>query len=214
MESGESARAPSQGLQPDTVEPEGPAFLARLRAGDEQAFESLVRHNSGRMLAVARRFLRNEEEARDALQDAFLSSFRSLDGFEEGSRLSTWLHRIVVNAALMKLRTRRRKPEQSIEELMPTFSDDGHMHRHPEPWREDAHELLERFESRAQVRSAIDRLPDDYRTVLLLRDIEEYDTDQTAELLGLSKGAVKTRLHRARQALRNLIDPHFRRGSP
>src|SRR5215510_12491477 len=87
-----------------------PKLLERLLAGDEQAYEELVRTYGGRMLAVARRFLPVEEDARDAVQDAFLSAFRSISSFEGHAQLSTWLHRIVVNAALMKLRTRRRKP--------------------------------------------------------------------------------------------------------
>ncbi len=91
-------------------------LLERLRSGDDAAFEQLVREHGGRMLAVARRFLRQEEDARDAVQDAFLSAYRALEDFEGNARLSTWLHRIVVNAALMKLRTRRRKPERSIED--------------------------------------------------------------------------------------------------
>ncbi len=213
MDPSEPARAASPHLPSTGEEPDGPAFVSRLRAGEEQAFETLVRHHSGRMLAVARRFLRNEEDANDAVQDAFLSAFRALDRFEGESRISTWLHRITVNAALMKLRTRRRKPSQSIDDLLPRFAEDGHMAELAVPWRDGADALLERGENRAMVRDAIDRLPEDYRTVLLLRDIEEVDTEETAELLGLSKGAVKTRLHRARQALRSLLDAHFRRGA-
>ena len=99
----------------------------RLLAGEEGAYEELVRRYGGRMLAVARRFLPVEEDARDAVQDAFLSAFRSIDRFEGHAQLSTWLHRIVVNASLMKLRTRRRHPEQSIEELLPGYLEDGHL---------------------------------------------------------------------------------------
>ena len=94
-------------------------LVAQLRAGDEAAFEQVVRSYGGRLLAVARRIVGSEEDARDAVQDAFLNAFRSLDRFEGNAKLSTWLHRIVVNAALMKLRTRKRKPEQSIETLLP-----------------------------------------------------------------------------------------------
>jgi RNA polymerase sigma-70 factor (ECF subfamily) len=189
------------------------ALLARLRAGEDEAFEELVRAHSGRMLAVARRFLASEEDARDAVQDAFLSAFRSLDGFQGGSLLSTWLHRIVVNAALMKLRTRRRKPEQSIEELLPGFLEDGHMERPAVEWEKGADVLAERKEVRTMVRASIEQLPESYRTVLLLRDIEELDTEETARLMGISSNAVKTRLHRARQALRGLIEPHVRKSA-
>ena len=164
------------------------------------------------MLAVARRMLRNDEEARDALQEAFLLAFRGLPRFEGQSRLSTWLHRIVVNAALMRLRRRRAHPEESIEPLLPTFLEDGHSTSSYTDWPEGADRLLERAEVRARVRASIDRLPATFRTVLLLRDIEELDTGEVAEALGISANAVKIRLHRARQALRELLDPHLRQG--
>ena len=96
-------------------------LIAQLRAGDEAAFEQVVRQYGGRLLAVARRIVGSEEDARDVVQDAFLNAFKSLDRFEGNAKLSTWLHRIAVNAALMKLRTRKRKPEQSIETLLPSL---------------------------------------------------------------------------------------------
>lgn len=161
------------------------------------------------MLAVARRFLRNEEDARDAVQEAFVSAFRSIPRFEAGSKISTWLHRIVVNAALMRLRSRRRKPEESIEELLPGYLEDGHRANPGPRWPETAEESLQRAETRALVRRSIDDLPDTYREVLLLRDIEGFDTSESATLLGVTPNAIKVRLHRARQALRELLEPHL-----
>jgi RNA polymerase sigma-70 factor (ECF subfamily) len=186
------------------------ALVAQLRAGDEKAFEQVVRSYGGRLLAVARRIVGSEEDARDAVQDAFLNAFRSLDRFEGNAKLSTWLHRIVVNAALMKLRTRKRKPEQSIETLLPGFQDDGHHEERFKSWDEPIDQLMERAENRALVRKQIDALPEGYRTVLVLRDIEGLDTEETANVLGLTVNATKIRLHRARQALRTLLAPHFR----
>ncbi len=186
-------------------------LIARLRAGEEQAYETLVRAHSPRMLAVARRFLGDGDDAHDAVQEAFISAFRAMERFEGSARLSTWLHRIVVNAALMKLRSRRRKPEQSIDELLPTFLSDGHQAEPAVPWKPI--DALVRREARDLVRHSIDQLPESYRTVILMRDIEELDTAETAEELGVSPGVVKTRLHRARQALRKLLDPQLR-GDP
>jgi len=204
-ESADAEDAPDEGGgSPDR------ALLERLRAGEEGAYEELVRAHGGRMLAVARRFLPAEEDARDAVQDAFLSAFRSIDRFEGQARLSTWLHRIVVNAALMKLRTRRRKPEQSIEELLPGFHEDGHLERPASPWRVPGLDGAERAELRELLLGSIRSLPESYRNVILLRDIEDLDTEETAELLGISTGAVKTRLHRARLALREFLEPHLR----
>jgi RNA polymerase sigma-70 factor, ECF subfamily len=189
------------------------ALIAALRRGDPAAYETLVCTHGGRLLAVARRLLRHEEDARDAVQEAFLLAFRGLSGFGGRCQLSTWLHRIVVNAALMKLRSRERKPESPIDELLPEFLPDGHHVTQFDEWRLPAPERLIREEQRAQVRAAIDRLPESYRTVLMLRDIDELDTADVARLLGISANAVKIRLHRARQALRTLLDPYFA-GSP
>ena len=190
--------------------PGGPesALVERLRRGDGAAFEELLRAHAGRMLAVARRLLSNEEDARDIVQDAFLSAFRSIERFDGQAALGTWLHRIVVNAALTKLRSRRRRPERPIDDLLPTFLDDGHQVRPARDWP-DPSAALTRGETRDAVRRHIAELPEDYRVVLLLRDIEELDTEETARLLGLTPGAVKTRLHRARQALRTLLEPEF-----
>ncbi len=180
-------------------------LLDRLRARDPQAFEDLVRGHGARLLAVARRIVGNEDEARDVLQDALLSASRGIDGFAGGAKVSTWLHRIVVNAALMKLRSRRRRGEESIEELLPRFDATGAWTDGPGVWEEPAHVLLERVETRARVRRCIARLPESYRIVLVLRDIEDLDTDEAAEILGVTANAAKIRLHRARQALRTLL---------
>ena len=185
------------------------ALVERLRRGDDAAYEELIRTHGGRMLAVARRFLRVEEDARDAVQEAFVSAFKSIDRFQGQARLSTWLHRIVVNACLMRLRTRRRKPEQSIEDLLPGYLEDGHLERPASPWRPESPDPTERSEIRKLVLDSIQQLPEGYRNVLMLRDIEDLDTEETAEQMGISPGAVKTRLHRARQALRELLEPHL-----
>jgi len=196
---------------PDAAMEEEAKLVAALKRGEAQAYEELVRANTARMLAVARRYLQVEDDARDAVQEAFVSAFRAIERFEGGSQLSTWLHRIVVNACLMRLRTRRRKPEQSIEDLLPRFREDGHLERPTSGWGAIADRAIESRETRTAVREAIDRLPDAYRTVLLLRDIEDFDTEDAARELGISRGAVKTRLHRARLALREQLEPHFRR---
>ena len=180
-------------------------LLERLRRGDEDACEVLVRTHSGRLLSVARRYLRCEEDARDAVQEGFVAAFRAIGRFEGGSSLSTWLHRIVINACLMKLRSSRRRPETSIEDLLPKFDESGHRVAEPEEWRESAETALDRSQTRRRVREAIAQLPEHYRSVLLLRDIEELSTAEAARLLNLTENAVKIRLHRARQALRTLL---------
>jgi RNA polymerase sigma-70 factor (ECF subfamily) len=185
------------------------ALLEALRAGDERAYETLVRTYGGRLLALARRMTRNEDDARDVVQSAYLSAFRGLKSFEGSCQLSTWMHRIVVNTALMRARTRRRKPEESIEALLPAFREDGHHVEQFSEWTAPADTLLERAETRAVVRQCVDRLPDNYREVLVLRDIEELSTQEVAAQLTMTPTAVKVRLHRARQALATLLRQHF-----
>lgn len=198
--------------RPATVQEQAPAasadaeLLTRMRAGDARAYEIMVREHAGRLLAVARRFLRAEEDCADAVQDAFLSAFRSLDQFSGTSALGTWLHRIVVNACLMRIRSQSRRRQVPIDDLLPGFDETGHHTLPIRPWDDHALSRLAREETRAQVRECIDRLPEPHRTILLLRDIEELDTEQSARYLGIAPGAVKTRLHRARQALRALIE--------
>jgi RNA polymerase sigma-70 factor (ECF subfamily) len=183
-------------------------LVARLQEGDPDAYETLVRVHGGRLLSVARRFLPNNEDAQDAVQDAFIKAFRAIGTFEERAQLHTWLHRILVNTALMKIRSRKRRPEESIDDLLPTFQADGHQTTESRDWS-DA--IFERKERVTMVRQAIAQLPDHYRVVLTLRDIEERDTMETAAALGTTTTVVKVRLHRARQALRTLLDREFQR---
>lgn len=195
---------------PAPLPPDEGGLVEALKAGDPAAYERLVRTQAGPLLAVARRLLRSDDDAQDAVQEAFISAFRGIARFEQGSRLSTWLHRIVVNAALMKIRSRKRRPEEPIDDLLPRYEADGHLAHPIEPWPVPADELLARKDIRAAVRAAIDRLPENHRNVLLLRDIEQLDTEEVARMLEVTPNAVKIRLHRARLALRALLDPQVR----
>lgn len=209
---GRGITSPVEALPPAVLEASEPPseepLLARLRAGDETAYEEVVRRHAGLLLQVARRLLGNDEDAQDAVQECLLSAFRSIESFQGQARLSTWLHRIVVNASLMRLRKRRRTHEVSIEALLPRYREDGHAVEPPAPWRADV-AGLEAAEIREKVRQCIDQLPEAYRAVILLRDIEGLDTEETARLLDATRTAVKVRLHRARQALRALLNPYF-----
>lgn len=172
--------------------------------------ENLVRNNIGWMLRVADRLLGDHAMAEDAVQDAFISAFRGLDRFQQRSSLKTWLHRIVVNAALMKLRRQKRLAEQSIEDYLPEF--DQYDCRVEAPWERIAsvEKLVADEQRRALIHAAINKLPDVYRIVLLLRDIEGYNTTEAAHLLNISESNLKVRLHRGRAALKVLIEPLLR----
>lgn len=183
-------------------------FLAALRAREEAAYAALVRRYRGRVLSVTRRILRDEEEARDATQETFLLAFRAMDRFCGAARLSTWLHRIAVNCALMKLRAAAsRRLDQPVQEALREGLLAGALHPYlagGDPQRAgDAG--LERRQLGQDLNAAIARLPESYRAVLLLRDVEELDTGETARRLGISPANVKVRLHRARLTLRRML---------
>lgn len=184
-------------------------LLQRLRSGDDAAFAEIVQTYGPRLLAVLGRYLPQEQDRQDALQEAFVSAFKGLGKFRGQSSLGTWLHRIAVNCALMRVRSKKGSRERPIEDFLPQFLADGHRANPGDAWAVTHDTAVLENETRAIVREAIDALPESYRVVLLLRDIEERSTEETAELLELSVANVKVRLHRARQALRELLDQHF-----
>ena len=189
---------------PATIETE---LVAALEAGDKTAAEVLVRTHGPWMLAVARRVVGDSALAEDCVQEAFFNAFHKIRDFEERSSLKSWLHRIVVNQALMKLRARRNRNEAPIDELLPAF--DANACRVEGSWQYLAtpEEIFEREDRRALIHAKINELPESYRQILQLRDIEELTTRQVAEGLGLSETNVKVRLHRARSALKKLLEP-------
>lgn len=168
-------------------------LVARLKAGDEDAYESLFREHSGGLMAVARRFFGDSDDAADAVQDAFVSAFKAMRSFEGTSRLGTWLHRIAINACLMKIRSRKRSRFVPLDETHTPacLAEDDRL-----GWAEEVE----------RVRSCIDLLSPAYQAVIRLRDLDGLDTAEAAERLGTNEGVVKTRLHRARQALKALLE--------
>ena len=172
--------------------------------------EELVRANIGWMLALAEHLLRDRGLAEDVVQESFVRALKVLDGFEGRSSLESWLHRITVNSAFSKLRQLKRLAELSIDEHLPEF--DRFDCRVEPPWSylASVDEVMESDDLRRQVYETIGELPDSYRVVLQLRDIEEYDTSEVATLLNISDGNVKVRLHRARAALKKLLEPILR----
>jgi len=185
-------------------------LLEGLRRGDADAFESVVRQYAGRLLPIGRRVLGDQALAEDALQETFMKVLEKINDYEERGTFSGWLRRIMLNQSLMKLRARKRKEEQSIDDLLPEF--DGNNCRIEEPWTvlKTPEEICGSAEASALVQSKISELPETHRIVLLLRDIEELTTAETAEILEISESAVKVRLHRARSALKSLLEPILR----
>jgi len=199
---------------PDEASDKNHVGLDRLRTNDRAETERFVREHMGWMLAVARRILGEAAQAEDAVQEAFAKIFKNLEKFGGRSALKTWMHRIVVNEALSTLRKRQRDITRDIDELMPLF--DQNRCRIEDDWVtfETPQSLLERTQTKNLVSDCIARLPNDYRIVLTLRDIEELSTSDVADMLDISEANVKIRLHRARAALKKLLEPLMRGQEP
>ena len=183
--------------------------IEALLSGDASAFEKLVVNESERLFRVIMRIVNDEEEARNLLQETFLQAYQRRADFRRESRLTTWLYAIGINLARASFRRRRRTralSDEDMERLQPEFAQ-GFFSSSTDRWNPER--VAEAADRRAIVHDAINRLPDDYRAIVTLRDIEEYSTDEVARMLQVSSGAVRVRLHRARQALRTLLDPHF-----
>jgi RNA polymerase sigma-70 factor, ECF subfamily len=181
------------------------ALIAASKSGDSAALDALVRTHQDRVYSFAMRMCRNVEDAKDILQETFLGVIRSIREFREESKFSTWLYRIASNACLKKRRRGVHEPtpeqELSLDDLMPRPDAEG---RRPEiaDWSGDAERALLHGELSARMEHAIDKLPKDYKIVLLLRDVEGLSAEETAQAVGLSVPAVKSRLHRARVFIR------------
>jgi len=181
------------------------------KGGDVAAFEELVNRYEGKILRLTRNITGNREDAEDAMQDAFLNAYAHLDGFQQDSRFYTWLVRIAANEALMRLR-KRRPGQLSLDE--PIEGDGDLMPRELEDWRPNPEREYAKAELQAQLGEVIEKLEPEFRIVLVLRDIEELSTQETAEALGISVPNVKSRLLRARLKLREKLNRHFRQGAP
>jgi RNA polymerase sigma-70 factor (ECF subfamily) len=192
-----------------TVTVSDEVLLAQLRAGDTAVLEPLMERFSGRLFRVAHGITRSASDAEEVIQDVFLSLLNKAASFEGRAALGTWLYRITVNAALNKRRGKRAQLEVLIEDHLPTFQEDGHREGDRAlllaDWSDLPDEALLSKEGRETIRAAIDRLPTPYRAVLVLRDVEELSNEEAAEALGETIASVKSRLHRARMALREML---------
>jgi RNA polymerase sigma-70 factor, ECF subfamily len=182
------------------------AFLAGLRQGDADCYSKMVNEYIGPMLGVARRYL-DEDDARDAVQEAFIKLHSAIDTFRGESSLLTWLQRILINICLSRLRKAKQVNEVSIDDFLPDFFEDGHRMNPKGDWPGALSESMSREKICELMHANIKLLPDTYRTVLLLRDIDGFSCRETAEKLEISETATKVRLHRARLALRELLEP-------
>jgi len=189
------------------------ALVQLLRAGDVTGLEALMEAYAARVYRLAHGLTRNPADAEEVVQDVFLTVARKIAEFEGRSALSTWIYRITMNTALNKRRGKRSEVEVSLEEHLPTFKEDGHREGDRSfllaDWSQTPEEVLLSREGRAAVSRAIEALPDRYRAVLVLRDVEGLSNEEAAAALDESVASVKSRLHRARMALREQLTRSF-----
>lgn len=174
--------------------------------GDFSAYEALVSRYQDKAYRLAWSMVKDDSDANDVVQDAFLNIYRKLDTYNGDAALSSWIYRIVVNTSLMKLRKQKRRSEISMDELGPSFLDDGHHAFTVPEWRVRADEAVENRELRQKILDAIDDLEPKYQTVFILKEIEGLSLKDVGDITGLSVPAVKSRLHRARLYLRASLE--------
>jgi RNA polymerase sigma-70 factor, ECF subfamily len=187
------------------------ALVARAKEGDVAAFETLVKQYDRQVFRIAQHITQNREDAEDVVQDAFLKAYEKLNQFQGNSKFYTWLVRIAVNESLMRLRKRRTGRMVSIDEDVET--EEGSMPRDLADWSPDPEMMYGQSELADILRKTIQGLPPGFRTVFALRDVEGLSTEETAEALGLSVPAVKSRLLRARLQLRERLSRYFRKNN-
>lgn len=185
------------------------ALVHAAQNGDKRAFAQLIEKYEQRVYNLARKMVRDQQDAEDVLQETFISVYRHLGDFQGDAAFATWLYRIATNASLMKLRGRK-APALSLDEPMESDAGDGAMPREIIDWGVTPEEALLSTEVRAQMDEAIDTLPESLRAVFVLRDIEGLSVQETSDVLGISVPNVKTRLHRARMALRENLSAYFK----
>jgi RNA polymerase sigma-70 factor (ECF subfamily) len=190
--------------------PSDAVLVDAARRGDYSAFETVVRRHHGRVFRMAQGMTRSADEAQEVAQDTFLQVFRGLAGFKGRSSLGSWIYQIAVNAALTRLRQKRRRPAVSLEttdELTPHAPDA--LMESSARWARPADERLLDQELAQRMAKAMEDLPDKYRMVLLLRDVEGQSAEEVAQTFGLTVPTVKARLHRARLAVRRHMHPYL-----
>jgi RNA polymerase sigma-70 factor (ECF subfamily) len=188
-------------------------LVSAAKAGDTGAFEELVNRYERKIFRLGMNITQNREDAEDVMQDAFLKSYQHLDRFQGDSRFYTWLVRIAVNEALMKLRKRR--PNQvSLDEPLSDGDGDDSYFREIEDWGPSPEKRFAQTELNEILNSVIGELDPIFRVAFLLRDVEGLSTEDTAQILGISTAAVKSRLLRARLKLRQKLNKYFRRSEP
>ncbi|QPJ64756.1 MAG: sigma-70 family RNA polymerase sigma factor [Candidatus Nitrohelix vancouverensis] len=185
------------------------ALVRELQSGNMDSFDQIVERYQKKIYALSFNLTRNTMDAQDVTQDVLLTLFRKIHTFQGKSAFSSWVYRITLNAAYMKLRSRKKDQSISIDELLPTFNGSGFQQEKVQDWSENTESLLFANETRSIIQKAVDMLPEKEKVVFLLRDVEGLSTEKVGEILDLTVPAVKSRLHRARLFLRKKLSSFF-----
>ena len=183
------------------------SLIEQIRGGSMEAFEELLSRYEAKVFNLAMRFTRNQEDAEEVLQDVFATIYKKIDGFQGKSAFSSWLYRVIVNAAFMKLRKRKQHNTVSIEDLSPAVKQFCLDKEQVYGNRSDSMSINR--ELRDMIQNAIDKLPEQYRAVFVLRDVDGLSNQEVGEILQLSVPAVKSRLHRSRLMLRKRLQRYY-----
>lgn len=182
-------------------------LVEEFKKGDQKSFEELLQRYAAKAFSLASRLTKNQEDAEEVLQDVFVTVFRKIDGFQGKSSFSSWLYRITVNASFMKLRKRKQDQSVAIEDMPPQIQKSLAV---PRNLHQEADAVTMRHQVTEVLEDAIGRLPDDYRPVFILRDIDGMTSREVSKILNLTVPAVKSRLHRSRMMLRRRLSRFFK----
>lgn len=185
------------------------SLVELLKNKDKEAQEHFVKLYYNNMYSIAYRYLNNNEDIKDVLQESFINAIRKIDQFRGQSALKTWLTTIVINNCLMRIRAEKRNMEVPAEDYMPRFDSDGFRMNDKTVIRKSPEELVNDRQNKVFIKKALDRLPEHYRAIIILRDIEGYSEKETAGILELTESNVKSRLHRARLMLKKFLEEYF-----
>ena len=185
------------------------ALVRDFQGGDLEAYDKIADIYQKKIYGLSFNLTRNQMDAQDVTQEVLLTLFRKIHTFQGKSAFSSWVYRITLNASYMKLRSKKKEPNVSIDELMPSFNGAGFQQEKIQDWSESTESLLFTNETRDVISKAIDLLPEKEKVVFLLRDVEGLSTEKAGEILDLTVPAVKSGLHRARLFLRKKLSSYF-----
>lgn len=185
------------------------ALVRDFQAGDLEAYDKIAEIYQKKIYALSFNLTRNQMDAQDVTQEVLLTLFKKVHTFQGKSAFSSWVYRITLNASYMKLRSKKKEPNVSLEDLLPSYNGSGYQQEKIQDWSENTESLLFANETREVIQKAVDQLPEKEKVVFILRDGEGLSTEKVSEILDLTIPAVKSRLHRARLFLRKKLSSYF-----